>query len=258
MRDWQKSGIPEPELEQYDPDNSYRWEQEWVEGSSYKVGDQLPDGSTVRRMSQGYEVTTDDGETHEVATNDWRQIEESDLMVGKELRGVAITNVVPTGQQLRLSGPREQQRVDSRNETALKRHQNNVNRLEDFHAALESAPKFSGTVYRGLYHADMDVAGYAAKFKVGQTVTFPSATSTSKNASRAKTFQSSHTSTTIEDDYDEVPEGAGLMMKIQVSSAADIDTDHLNPEEQEVITKPGTKYRVVSNDGTKIELRQVD
>jgi len=254
MREWQKSGIPEPDLTHYDPDNRNRWDSEFVEGHSYQEGDQLPDGSTVRRVVQHYEVTTDDGETSQVAANDYMTGPES---IGKEYGRGTITNVVPSGQRLYLSGPRGQQRVDTRNETALLVHQRQVNQLEDFHAALESAPKFSGTVYRGLYHADMDVEGYAAKFKVGQTVTFPSATSTSKDAERAKTFQSSHTSKTLDDDYDEVPEGAGLMMKIQVSSAADIDTDHLNPEEQEVITKPGTKYRVVSNDGTNIELRQV-
>jgi hypothetical protein len=107
--------------------------------------------------------------------------------------------------------------------------------LEKWQGILDSAPKASGTVYRGMLGVSPD------DFKPGAEIEFKSDSSASNNAKVASQFSTRAATAESEQGYE--PEvGDGVLLKIITKTAADITA--FNPKESEVVIRKGTKLHV--------------
>jgi hypothetical protein len=109
-------------------------------------------------------------------------------------------------------------------------------------AALEKAEKHEGVVYRGV--STLGNPKFAEKLlsmKPGDTYTEKGLASTSANPSVAVAF------TGGESDKE-----SGILFRIKTKSGARVKEPSIYKHEEEVITKPGVKYRVVGNHSNAI------
>lgn len=104
--------------------------------------------------------------------------------------------------------------------------------LKQFKADVKDAPKYSGTVWRGV--ADVPKS-FVDQFKPGSTYNLNAFSSASKSIDIAGGFKDS---TRGESGHD-------ILMRIRAKTGIDISTENLNPDEEEVVLRPG-RYSVIS------------
>ena len=129
-----------------------------------------------------------------------------------------------------------------------------------FVAALNKAEKHEGVVFRGISTNDSKSEGFAAKLlamKPGDTYTEKGVASTSANPMVAVNFSNGG------------DPASGILFKIRTKTATRMKAASFYKSEEEVVTKPGAKYRVVGvhkdadvDEGNKvkgfIELEEID
>ena len=141
---------------------------------------------------------------------------------------------------------------DEKDDQKFEEEKKKVERLNDYYektvgaweSALDKAPVHSGVAYRGLLHSDLD------KFQVGSTFKMNSDSSSTKLESTGAQFATRSASASSDPGEDEASfeTGNGVLLEIKTKTAADVSilsTLSKRPEEEEVILRRGTEYRVV-------------
>jgi len=126
--------------------------------------------------------------------------------------------------------------------------------IQDLGNGLDKAPKYQGTLYRAMYHREMEHLKFRRQFKEGATIEFKADSSSTTDFWMAKKLLGEDRLGTESEDYglDAQP---GYMLVIQAKNAADIRA--VNPSESEVVLRRNSKYRVTKVHGDTYHLEQL-